>query len=92
MENKDLLKEKIAESDVVMNNTGVGMGDAIDKTPIDKNTLDQVNCVLMLFIIQARQDFLESEQMGCKIMNGLGMSLYQGSRADRIMEWSNSTN
>ena len=90
MENKDLLKEKIAESDVVMNNTGVGMGDAIDKTPIDKEYLRPGQLCFDAIYNPGKTRFLmESEQMGCKIMNGLGMSLYQG--AEQIELWSGQT-
>ena len=87
MGNKDLLKEKIAESNVVMNNTGVGMGDTADKTPIDKEYLRPGQLCFDAIYNPSKTRFLkESEEMGCKIMNGLGMSLYQG--AEQIELWS----
>lgn len=87
MESKDLLKEKIAESDVVMNNTGLGMTVTADKTPIDKEYLRPGQLCFDAIYNPSKTRFLkESEEMGCKIMNGLGMSLYQG--AEQIELWS----
>ncbi len=88
MEDESLLKEKVAESDVIMNNTGVGMGDAADKTPIDKEYLRPGQLCFDAIYNPSKTRFLkESEQMGCRIMNGLGMSLYQGG-AEQIELWS----
>ncbi|HHZ02087.1 MAG TPA: shikimate dehydrogenase [Tissierellia bacterium] len=82
-----LLKEKIKESDVVMNNTGLGMISSLDETPIPKEYLRSGQLCFDATYNPAKTRFLiEAEEMGCSIMNGLGMSLYQG--AEQIELWS----
>lgn len=83
----ELLKTKVSESDVLMNNTGLGMGDSIDKTPIDKSFFRPGQLCFDAIYNPSKTRFLEeAEEMGCKVMNGLGMSLYQG--AAQIELWS----
>ena len=82
-----LLKEKIKESDVVMNNTGLGMISSPDETPVPKEYLRSGQLCFDATYNPAKTRFLiEAEEMGCSIMNGLGMSLYQG--AEQIELWS----
>ena len=82
-----ILKEKIKESDVVMNNTGLGMLTSLNETPIPKEYLRPGQLCFDATYNPAKTRFLaEAEEMGCKIMNGLGMSLYQG--AEQIELWS----
>ena len=52
------LKEKIKESDVVMNNTGLGMPSSLDGTPIPMNIFIPDNYVLMQPIIRQKLVFL----------------------------------
>lgn len=86
-EDKELLKEKIANSDIIMNNTGLGMTGNTDKTPIDKDFFKQGQlCFDAIYNPTKTRFLLEAEEMGCKVMNGLGMSLYQG--AEQIELWS----
>jgi shikimate dehydrogenase len=81
------LKEKLAQSDVVMNNTGLGMPSSVDETPIDKEYLKQGQlCFDAIYNPSKTRFLIEAEQMGCKVLNGLGMSLYQG--AEQIELWS----
>lgn len=83
----ELLKEKIKSSDVVMNNTGLGMHVSYDKTPIPKEYLKKGQlCFDAIYNPSKTRFLLEAEEVGCKIMNGLGMSLYQG--AEQIELWS----
>jgi shikimate dehydrogenase len=86
----ECLKTKITESDVVMNNTGIGMATTSDKNPLDKEYLKpgQV-CFDAIYNPSKTRFLMEAEQMGCKVMNGLGMSLYQG--AEQIKLWSGET-
>ena len=86
-DDKELLKEKLSTSDVVMNNTGLGMTGSTDKTPIDKDFLREGQLCFDATYNPTKTRFLtEAEEMGCKIINGLGMSLYQG--AEQIKLWS----
>lgn len=87
MQNTDLMKEKVTASDVIMNNTGLGMPVSIDKTPIPKEYLRPGQlCFDAIYNPSKTRFLIEAEEVGCKIMNGLGMSLYQG--AAQIELWS----
>lgn len=82
-----LLKDKIKESDVILNNTGLGMITSIEETPIHKEYLHSGHLCFDATYNPTKTRFLiEAEEMGCSIMNGLGMSLYQG--AEQIELWS----
>ncbi len=82
-----LLKEKLSLADVIMNNTGLGMHISIDKTPIPKEYLDSRQLCFDATYNPFKTRFLsEAEAIGCKTMNGMGMSLYQG--AEQIELWS----
>ena len=83
----DILKEKINESNVILNNTGLGMITSIEETPIPKEYLRPGHLCFDATYNPTKTRFLiEAEEMGCSIMNGLGMSLYQG--AEQIELWS----
>ncbi|HNR05282.1 MAG TPA: shikimate dehydrogenase [Bacillota bacterium] len=87
MQDTELLKKSIAASNVIMNNTGLGMPASLDKTPIPKEYLSPVQLCFDATYNPSKTRFLtEAEQVGCKIINGLGMSLYQG--AEQIELWS----
>ena len=87
MQDAEMMKEKVAASDVVMNNTGLGMPASLDQTPIPKEYLRPGQLCFDATYNPSKTRFLvEAEQVGCKIMNGLGMSLYQG--AAQIELWS----
>jgi len=87
MENESAVQEKVAESDVVMNCTGLGMFVSLDKTPIPKEYLRPGQLCFDATYNPSKTRFLmDAEEVGCKIMNGLGMSLYQG--AAQIELWS----
>ncbi|HHW04257.1 MAG TPA: shikimate dehydrogenase [Thermoanaerobacterales bacterium] len=87
MQDAEMMKKKVAESDVVMNNTGLGMPASLDQTPIPKEYLRPGQLCFDATYNPSKTRFLmEAEQVGCKIMNGLGMSLYQG--AEQIELWS----
>jgi len=82
-----VLKDKIRQSDVIMNNTGLGMVTKLEETPIPKEFLSSGQLCFDATYNPAKTRFLiEAEEMGCSIMNGLGMSLYQG--AEQIELWS----
>ena len=90
MEDMEAMKSKISESDVIMNNTGLGMISSPDMTPIPKEYLRPGQMCFDATYNPATTRFLsEAEEMGCKTMNGLGMSLFQG--AEQIELWSGKT-
>lgn len=83
----DSMRDKISESDVVMNNTGLGMITSLNETPVPKEYFRPGQLCFDATYNPAKTRFLiEAEEMGCSIMNGLGMSLYQG--AEQIELWS----
>lgn len=87
VENSDDLQDKVAQSNVVMNNTGLGMAASADKTPVPKTFLNPGQlCFDATYNPTKTRFLLEAEQVGCQVMNGLGMSLYQG--AEQIELWS----
>lgn len=87
LNDKDLLKDKISLSNVIMNNTGLGMHISLNETPIPKEYLNSDQLCFDATYNPFKTKFLkEAEEIGCKIMNGIGMSLYQG--AEQIELWS----
>lgn len=86
-EDKTALYAKISESDVVMNNTGVGMLPNVDATPLDKSALDPRQLCFDATYNPEKTRFLrEAAEVGCRTLSGLGMSVYQG--AAQIKLWS----
>lgn len=70
---------KVAECNLVMNNTGVGMGKSIGQTPMSAEYLNPDQWVFDACYNPVKTQFLlDAEAKGCRILNGLGMSLYQG--------------
>ena len=87
MQDTELLKKMVGLSDVIMNNTGLGMHISIYKTPIPSEYLKPGQLCFDATYNPSKTRFLmEAEKIGCKIMNGMGMSLYQG--AEQIELWS----
>ncbi len=87
MQDTELLKKMVGLSDVIMNNTGLGMHISIYKTPIPSEYLKPGQLCFDATYNPSKTRFLmEAEEIGCKIMNGMGMSLYQG--AEQIELWS----
>lgn len=75
------------ECDVLMNATGLGMYKTADKTPFPKEIIRPEQVCFDATYNPAKTLFLkEAEEVGCKIINGLGMSLYQG--AAQIEIWT----
>lgn len=71
--------EKLKESNVIINATGVGMGSSIGKSPVPADCFrpDQF-CYDTCYNPAKTQFLLDAEAAGCSILNGLGMSLFQG--------------
>ena len=70
---------KLAACNVVINASGVGMGKSIGQSPVPKEYIQSSQfCFDACYNPDKTQFLLDAEAKGCKILNGLGMSLYQG--------------
>ena len=70
---------KLAACNVVINAAGVGMGKSIGKSPLPKEYIQSSQFYFDACYNPERTQFLlDAEEKGCKVLNGLGMSLYQG--------------
>ena len=70
---------KLAACNVVINASGVGMGKTIGQTPLPKEYIQSSQFYFdACYNPDKTQFLLDAEEKGCKILNGLGMSLYQG--------------
>ena len=82
---KEKMLEMVKASTVLMNNSGVGMYPKTDETWIDKNELSHKPVCFDAIYNPGKTRFLtEAEEMGCKILNGLGMSINQGALQVRL--------
>ena len=69
----------LAECDVILNTTGIGMGKTVGQTPLPKEHVIPGKFYFDACYNPAKTQFLlNAEEAGCRILNGLGMSLYQG--------------
>ena len=70
---------KLAACNVVTNASGVGMGKSIGQSPLPKEYIQSSQFYFdACYNPDKTQFLLDAEEKGCKILNGLGMSLYQG--------------
>lgn len=78
---------KLPECQVVMNASGVGMGKSIGKSPLPVEEIRPEQFYFDACYNPAKTQFLmDAEAKGARILNGLGMSLYQG--AAQIKLWT----
>ena len=78
---------KLAACDVVLNASGIGMGKTMGQTPMPEEYIQPSQLYFDACYNPERTQFLmNAEAKGCKVLNGLGMSLYQG--AAQIELWS----
>ena len=79
--------DKLAACNVVLNASGVGMGKSIGQTPMPEEYVQASQFYFDACYNPAKTQFLlNAEAKGAKILNGLGMSLYQG--AAQIELWT----
>lgn len=79
--------EKTSEADVMINASGVGMGKSIGTSPLPEEYILRHQLYFDACYNPAKTQFLlNAEKKGCRILNGLGMSLYQG--AAQIELWT----
>ncbi len=78
---------KVSDASVVMNASGIGMGSHIGENPMPKEFFNADTFYFDACYNPAKTQFLlDAEEVGGTILNGLGMSLYQG--AAQIEIWS----
>ena len=83
----DELKNKIEESNLLINATSVGMKENISLIE-DKSFFRKDLIVSDCIYNPSKTKFLQiAEKEGCKIINGMGMLLYQGALAFEL--WTN---
>ncbi len=70
---------KLRECDLVVNATGIGMGSTVGRSPLPPEYIAPGGFYYdTCYNPEKTQFLLDAEARGCRIMNGLGMSLYQG--------------
>lgn len=70
----------IADCDVVINASGIGFGNTICQSPLpEEYILPHQLYFDAAYNPDKTQFLLNAEARGCRILNGLGMSLYQGT-------------
>lgn len=78
---------KLAACDVVLNASGIGMGSTQGQSPMPVEYIQPSQFYFDACYNPERTQFLKNaEERGCKVLNGLGMSLYQG--AAQIELWT----
>jgi len=78
---------KLAACDVVLNASGVGMGESIGESPMPGEYIRPSQFYFdACYNPHKTQFLLNAEAKGCRILNGMGMSLYQG--AAQIELWT----
>ncbi len=76
------LRGAVAEADVVVNTTSVGMSPNVDELPIDPSWLKPGAVASDLIYNPLKTAFLaRAEARGCRVHGGLGMFIYQGAYA-----------
>ena len=69
----------VARCDLVINASGVGFGATVGKSPLPQEYMQPHQFYFDAAYNPEKTRFLlDAEAKGCRIMNGLGMSLYQG--------------
>ena len=87
LEDKKILKKKIEESDLLINATNVGMKENISLIE-DKSFFRKDLTVCDIIYNPSKTKLLQiAEKEGCKIINGIGMLLYQGALSFEL--WTN---
>ena len=87
LEDKNILKRKIEESDLLINATSVGMKENFSLIE-DKSFFRRDLIVSDIIYNPSKTKLLQiAEKEGCKIINGIGMLLYQGALSFEL--WTN---
>lgn len=83
--NSKEMEEALANADVVINTTSVGMHPNTDATPLAKEHLDKrfIVCDIVYNPIKTRL-LKEAESLGCKTVTGLAMLVNQGAESFKL--------
>ena len=86
LEDVERLQKEIDASDMLINATSAGFGEQIALSPIPETILLRSDLVVTDAIYMPVKTVLleRAEKAGCRIMNGLGMMLYQGAAAFKL--------
>lgn len=77
--------ENVKECAGIINASGVGMGKSIGKSPIDPSYILPTHfCFDACYNPSETQFLIDAKKKGCKVKNGLDMSLYQGAIQIRL--------
>ena len=81
LEDKSKLKEEISSSDILVNATRIGMRPFDGKSVIDDFSVFRKDLIVVDCIYNPSKTKLleDAEAAGCRIINGLGMLLWQGA-------------
>lgn len=83
--NEEALRRALADADILVNSTPVGMSPHTDETPVVKNLLRPDLLVFDLIYNPMETRLLrEAEAVGAKTLNGVNMLVYQGAEAFRL--------
>ena len=87
IENLDTLKNALADADILINATGIGMGKDEGKSLVpDTSYLKNKPAVLDVIYAPEKTKLLEqAEESGCIFSNGLNMLMYQAEQAFRLL-------
>ncbi|MET0018299.1 shikimate dehydrogenase [Oscillibacter sp.] len=78
---------KLAACDVVLNASGIGMGATVGQSPMPPEYIQPSQFYFdACYNPDKTQFLLNAEEKGCRVLNGLGMSLHQG--AAQIELWT----
>ena len=83
LDDKEKLREEIADSDLFAQATGVGMKPLEGQSVVPDKSFFRPDLIVTDTIYSPRETALlkMAKEAGCKTMNGLGMMLFQGSAA-----------
>lgn len=78
----DTLDKVLAQTDILINTTSIGMSPNSDKTPLEQSRIPEGIIVSDLIYNPLETRFLrEAKSRGCTVVGGLGMFVYQGAYA-----------
>lgn len=78
----DTLDKVLAQTDILINTTSIGMSPNSDETPLEQSRIPEGIIVSDLIYNPLETRFLrEAKSRGCTVVGGLGMFVYQGAYA-----------
>lgn len=84
-ENKEEMKGAIAESDILINATPVGMGESAGQSSVPAEFIKEGMVVAdTVYHPRMTQILKDAEAKGCKVIGGIGMMIEQAARGEEI--------